>query len=214
MPIASYNAAIRMNGAANAVTAEACALVVAGVYQVTNTARRVWDPAVAVIVKDGGVTVSALLYTFDYLRGIVTFVGYSPSGAITVDGSWASMVSVAEGRAFSFAAMLDLADASIFGTAFKVKQPTLSDVQASMEILSSPLLDLDGVTGGVQSLVSFVENATVKVFEISLPSSFYLRAFVMVDSMEIAAAVEGLVGTTVNMQGASQRNARSWSVGT
>jgi len=214
VPIASYNAALRVNGAANAVTAEACALVVTGVYQVTNTARRVWDPAVAIIVKDGGVTVSALLYTFDYLRGIVTFVGYSPSGAITVDGSWASMVSVAEGRAFSFAAAQDLADSSVFGTAFKLKTPTLRDVQATMEILSSPLVDLDGVTGGTQSLISFLENATVKIFEVSLPSSFNLRAFVVVDNLEIAAAVEDLVGVTVSMQGSSQRAARSWSVGT
>lgn len=212
MPIASYNAALRVNGAANAVTNEATTLG-GGVYQVTNTARRVWDPSVAVTVKDGGVTVSALLYTFDYLRGIVTFVGYSPTGAITVDGSWASMVSVAEGRAFSFAAMQDLADSSVFGTAFKLKTPTLRDVQATMEILSSPLVDLDGVTGGTQSLVSFLENATVKIFEVSLPS-FNLRAFVQFDNLEIAAAVGDLVGTTVSMQGSSQRSARSWSVGT
>lgn len=213
MPIASYNAALRVNGAANAVTNEATTLG-GGVYQVTNSARRVWDPAVAVIVKDGGVTVSALLYTFDYLRGIVTFVGYSPSGAITVDGSWASMVSVAEGRAFSFAAAQDLADSSVFGTAHKLKTPTLRDVQATMEILSSPLVDLDGVTGGVQSLVSFIENATVKVFEIDLSGGYFLRAFVQFDSMEIAAAVGDLVGTTVSMQGSSQRAARSWSFGT
>jgi len=123
------------------------------------------------------------------------------------------MVTVTEGRSFSFAAARDLADASIFGNAFKVKQPTLTDVQCSTEILSSPFLDLDGVTGGVQSLISFIENATVKVYEINL-GTVILRAFVVLDSIEIAAAVEDLVGVTLSMQGASQRNARSWSVST
>ena len=213
MPIAAYSAALRVNGAANAVTAEACTSLGGGRYQVTNTARRVWDPAVAVTVKDGGVTVSALLYSFNYLFGIVTFVGYTPTGAITVDGSWASMVSVAEGRAFDFAPMRDLLDTSVFGTAFKTKLATLQDVTCSMEVLASPVVDLDGVTGGTQSLISFLENATVKVFEVNLGSQ-YLRAFVNFDSIKIAAAVTDLVTSTISMQGHSPRSTVSWAVGT
>lgn len=215
MPIAAFTSALRVNGAANAVVNEACSNLGGGRYQVTNTARRVWDPAVAVTVKDGGVTVSALLYSFNYLFGIVTFVGYSPSGAVTVDGSWASMVSVAEGRAFEFSPTCDLVDSSIFGNAFKSKLNTLRDVMASMEVLSSPFLDLDGVTGGTQSLVSFLENATVKVFEVNLNSGAqYLRAFVNFDSIKIAAAVTDLVTSTISMQGHSPRSTVSWAVGT
>lgn len=213
MPILGANAALRVNGAANAVTAEACTSLGGGRYQVTNTARRIWDPAVAVTVKDGGVTVSPTLYAFSYLFGVVTFVGYSPSGAVTVDGSWASMVSVAEGRSFEFGPAIDLLDTSVFGQAFKSKLATLQDVMASMEVLASPLVDLDGVTGGTQSLVSFLENATVKVFEVDL-SSVYLRAFVTFDSIKIAAAVTDLVTTTISMQGHSPRSTVSWAVGT
>ena len=123
------------------------------------------------------------------------------------------MVSVAEGRAFDFAPMRDLLDTSVFGTAFKTKLATLQDVTCSMEVLASPVVDLDGVTGGTQSLVSFLDNATVKVFEVNLGSQF-LRAFVNFDSIKIAAAVTDLVTSTISMQGHSPRSTVSWAVGT
>jgi hypothetical protein len=216
MPFIGHRCALRVSGPATAATNEATTLLSAGRYQVTNTARRVWDPAVALTIRDGGTPVAANFWTFNYLFGIVTFAGYSPSGAVTVSGSFLTLLTIAEGRSFEFAVTRDLADASVYGTAAKIKQPTLDDVQASMEILSSPLADLDLVTGGTQSLDSFLQGAVFKLFEVSLENgAHFLRAWVGFDNVKLSAAVADLVTTMVSMQGAAQAPVgASWGVGT
>lgn len=214
MTIAAYSTALKVSGAANAVTGEATTSLGGGRYQVTSTSRRIWDPAVAVVVKDGGSPVPAANYSFNYLFGIVTF-SVLPSGAVTIDGSYLSMLSVLEGRSFEFAASRDLADSSVFGTQAKLKTPTLGDVECSMEILSSPLEDLDTGTGGTQSLNSYLEGESLKVFEVNLGSgTLYLRAFVLLSKEAVKAAPGDVVGTTITMNGAEQRGSVVWSSGT
>lgn len=215
MPLIGHRTALRVSGPGTAATGEATTNLGSGRYQVTNVARRVWDPSVTVTVRDAGTPVAATLWSFSYLFGIVTFNGYTPTGAVTVDGTWLAPLTVAEGRMFEFQATIDQADASVFGTAHKVKQPTLNDVSASMEILSSPLADLDAGTGGVQSLDSYLANATAKMLEISLDNGAQLiRAWVMFENEKLSAAVGDLVATTLSMQGAAQRVGASWGVGT
>lgn len=215
MPIAGYSTALRASGASNVVTGEATTSLGGGVYQVTSSTRRIWDPAVTPTVKDGGTPVASTFWTFDYLFGKVTFSGYSPGGAVTIDGSYLSMVTVLEGHAFEFSVSRDLADSSEFGSAWKKKTATMGDVSCSFESHSSPLVDLDAGVGGVQSLDGWLQNGTPKVFEVNLNSGAqFLRAWVQFESEKVSAAVADLVGTTIAMQGAEQRVGAAWGFGT
>lgn len=213
MPVAGYLAALRVSGAANAVTNEATTSLGGGVYQVTTAARRIWDPAAALTIRDAGTPVASTFWTFDYLFGKVTFSGYSPGGAVTVDGSYLSMLTVLEGHEAEFGVTRNLLDSSEFGNLWKKKTVGQGDVQASFSAHASPLVDLDGGTGGVQSIDGWVQNDTPKVFELNV-NGWYLRAWVNFASEKVASAVADLVGTTIEMEGAEQRAGAAWSFGT
>src|SRR4051812_9843924 len=95
MPSAAYATTVEITGTSTAIVAEACALVTGTTYQITNTARRVLDPAVAVTVKDGGVAIPAANVDIDYLFGKFTLTA-PPGGAVTVDASYLPALPLAE----------------------------------------------------------------------------------------------------------------------
>lgn len=214
MAIAGHTTRLKVSGAAVPVTAEACTSLGGGVYQVTNTARRIWDPSAAITVKDGGTPVSSALWSFDYLFGKVTFSGYTPSGAVTVDGSYLPVATVAEVKSFSASFAGDLLDRTTFDSAgSKQKQAGLRDGSGSFVMLSSPLDDIDPVTGGTQNLATVMNNGTPKLFE-ALFGTQYLRQWVILEGIETTAAVDGLVESTVSYQTAPQRLGASIAFGT
>jgi hypothetical protein len=213
MAIAGHTTRIKVSGVAVAVTAEATTSLGGGVYQVTSTSRRIWDPSAAITVKDGGVAVSAANYTFDYLFGKVTF-SVLPAGAVTVDGSYLPVATLAEVKSFNFSGAADLLDTTTFDSAgSKTKTKGLKDASGSLTMLSTPLDDIDPVTGGVQTLNDVFTGGTVKVLE-ALLGTVYLRAFVVFESLEESAAVDGLVETTANFQTSPQALGAAFSIDT
>lgn len=206
MPVAAFSTTLKVSGAAVPVTAEACTSISGAnpnkLYQVTSTTRRIWDPTAAIVVKDGGVAVSAALYSFDFLFGNVQFNGYTQTGAITVDGSYLPVASIAEVTEFSFTAKADILDRTSYDSAGARQKVTgLLDSSGSLKILSSFLDDVDPVTGGTQSLFTVFMNKTVKVLEMKT-GSYYLRAFVLLESLNVSAQVAGLVESTASLAGA------------
>ena len=63
------------------------------VYQITNAAKRVLDPQLAVVVKEDGVT-SVAVWTINRLNGTVTFtVARGAAVVVTVSGSYLPMTT-------------------------------------------------------------------------------------------------------------------------
>ena len=220
MALAGYSTTLKVSGVAVPVTGEACGLISGTnpnrLYQVTNTARRIWDPTAAITVKDGGVAVSSALYTFDYLFGFIQFAGYTVTGSITVDGSYLPVASITEVSSFKFSGNANLADVTSFDSAgYRAKLATLKDGSGDFMAYSSPLSDIDPVTGGVQTLYTVLTGGTPKLLEANFGGGAQiLRAWVLLKELSIDAAVDGVVESRWSFETAPQRAGASVSFGT
>ena len=98
MATAGNSAKLYRSGTSTSMTAEATTLVTGKTYRMTNAAKRMLDPSVAVTVDDGGVPIaSANIESIDYLHGIIVLdSGYTPSGAITVDANYLPLSQIAD----------------------------------------------------------------------------------------------------------------------
>ena len=87
MATVGYETRIRLGGTSTTLT-DAPTTATSGnlIYTITNTANRILDPNVAVVVEEGGVAVTDP-FTVDYLFGIITFTT-ARTGAITVSGAY------------------------------------------------------------------------------------------------------------------------------
>lgn len=185
-PITGKDVAVKLNGTAIAVTNEAMTALVAGDrYQVTNTARRIWDPGVAVVIKDNGVTVDASLYTFDALYGIVDFSGHVAVGPVTVDGSYLPVHTVAESRAANIGCRRAELDSTIFGLADKTFAYGQKYAEGDVETLDMLDTDLDGGAGTLK-VSDLFENGTPALLEVTLGSRFF-RAWIVFPGIENAS---------------------------
>src|SRR5690606_14139279 len=89
--VAGYNVALKTSSTSTAMTDDATTQIGSTKsYQITNTAKRVIDPDVAVVVEDGGTPVDADdIESIDYTGGTVTFVGgYTVSGSVTMTANY------------------------------------------------------------------------------------------------------------------------------
>jgi hypothetical protein len=116
---AGYNADILISGTSTAMAAEVMSLVSGKTYQVTNTAKRVFDPAVALSFFDGGVAIAAAnILNVDYVWGRVTFVGgFTPGGAVTVTGNYLPVTTLARADSFTLTQTTNAVDDTDFESA-------------------------------------------------------------------------------------------------
>lgn len=195
MALAGKGSALKKSGASSAMANEPMTSLGGGAYQITSTARRVVDPAVAVVVEDAAVPVASNLWRFDYLFGIVTFSGYSPGGAITVDANYLATADAAEVRSVALSMARDQGDDTVMGDAARSKLPLLKDLTGSASVLAHPSVDwLALMNAGTPVLLEFRPASTGEFF----------RAWVLVSGFDEGATFDGLVETTVNFEGASR----------
>jgi hypothetical protein len=212
MALAGHTTRLKVSGAAVVVAGEATTNLGSNRYQITNTARRIIDPSVAPVVKDGGVAIPAANYTFDYLFGIATLTA-PPGGAVTMDVSYLPVATIAEVKAFSFSAENGLVERTSFDSnGARQRMATLLDTSGSLQMLSSPLADIDPVTGGVQSLFTVFTSGTPKLLEAQLGAT-YLRWWVILKGLEVGSEVAGLVESTANLEGAPQQLGAVYGIG-
>lgn len=223
-PSATYTSVVKLSGTTTAFTNEATTAVSAGtVYQITNTSKRIVDPDVAITVKDGGVTVAATLYTFDYLFGIVTFSGYSAAGAVTVDGSYLPTHTVTDARMSSVSMQVGLVDSTSYDSASassgsKRFTPTLKTASGEVEILDILQTDLDAGAGSVV-IETLADGRTPVLLEQALGSSGkYFRAWVLFEGLDRALSVEDLANKKVKWRatakvGSGQTEGASFGIG-
>lgn len=214
--VAGYPSTISVGGTSTAMTGEATSLFSGSgantVRQITNSAKRCLDPAVAVVVKDGAGTVASTSYRLDYLYGKIRFLSYTPSGAITVDANYIPLLPVLGCRAMNINAGRQLLDATVFSNGSTPAGETfiLGKKQADGEVdyLENIALDHDSGGGTVSFWGMLVAGAAV-VLDAQIGDTTAARGFrswVQVHGLPIQFDHNSLVGKKVKWKTAEMRN--------
>jgi hypothetical protein len=90
-----------MGGATTTFTDEAVTVLTTNkIYQITNTAKQVWDPTATITVKAAGTPVDPVAdpYVINRLLGTITFTNTSARGTVTVSGHYLPMTTIAKCR--------------------------------------------------------------------------------------------------------------------
>lgn len=113
---AGYKVTLKKSGSSTVMTDEATTLISGKTYQISNSAKRVMNRAVAVVVEDNGSPVSAVnIESIDYLFGRVTFVGgYTVNGAVTITGAYLPMSTIAKANSYTLTQTTNPIDNSVF----------------------------------------------------------------------------------------------------
>lgn len=198
MSSAGYSAKLYRSGTSTSMTAEATTLVTGKTYRITNAAKRMLDPTVAVTVDDGGVPIAAVnIESIDYLHGIIVLdAGYTPGGAVTVDANYLPLSQIADVYTASFSTMRTMLDDTVYEDTTISRKAGLSDVSGSFAVYDE----------GATAISQLLEDGTV-LYLTFMPTGSgetdHLRARVLLESEDTGAAVDGLVESTYNFVGAS-----------
>lgn len=218
MSIANYLTIVRAQGPSTAFTLEPTTKLVANtVYQLNTDAKRLLDPAVALLVEvdpDGGgaapyATAPSSTYVVDYLFGIITFLAdQGASALVRVSGSYLPVLDLIGVTDAKYSASRTVLDNTAFGAALvaggtKTKQLGLKDVTGSLVI--NELLSTDNDPGaGSLRLQDCLDNATPLLLEIATGGKRF-RAWMLINSEDRAGGgVDELINNTVNWTGAAR----------
>ena len=210
MATAGYSAKLYRSGTSTSMTAEATTLVTGKTYRVTNAAKRMLDPAVAVVVDDGGSPVSASdILSIDYLHGLVTFdPSYTVSGAITFDANYLPLSQIADVYNASFSTSVMMLDDTVY-------EDTTVSRKAGLKDLSGSFSAYDEAATAISSLMAAGTVLYLTWMQTGSATADHLRARVLLESEDASVAVDGLVESTYNVVGASTKSVEgrdvSWS---
>lgn len=199
MALLGSQASVHVAGDAVALTGEPLSLVAGAEYQITNAAKRALDPATAIKVFDGAAEVGAATYAVDYAHGVVT-LGSVPSGAVTLDGAYLPLLSVAEARAVDVDSSYETADVSRFGDTADRLLPTRSKCGLTLEHLHAATEDLDGGSGTKTFRGMLGTTVFIEVDE----GSEKLRGWFLLKSNKTSIKLTDAIGKTVEAQGVVQ----------
>lgn len=216
MAAAGYASHIYKEGTPTAMVGEALSLVTGKTYRITNRAKRLLDPTVAITVYDNASPVAASnIETIDLLLGKVTFVsGYTVVGAVTMDATYIPLTLVTTVRSFSFDTDAGLAENTTFvGSAdpaygYKTRQPTIGDYSLSFTLW-------DDVTAEFAANVSAGDRLVFVIGPGNDPLASdveHFRARVIFESFGKSAEVGGLVEDSYSAQGSATTSVDGYGV--
>lgn len=198
--IAGRKALVKVTGALVTFTDEAC--TDSGdhqTYQITNTAKRVWDRTTALVVKVATV-VTVESYTFNRLTGTVVFATVNAGrGAVTVSGAYLPLSIAVGGRQYSVTitkAVLDDSDFDSVNTAsgFSVHQTGLKDITGTIDIrFSTDTYFRDALLQGDPVVIEFFSDRT---------ASPVFTCWALLNKQTITAAFDSLDESTIAFDGA------------
>lgn len=199
MTTAGYLTTVKVTGTSTAFTGAATTSLGSNRYQITDTTKRILDPAAGITVRDGVTVLAATAYSVNYLFGIVT-LNAAPAGAVTVDGSYLPTLAVAEARSCSVNPTRAELDSGIFGEDYSKFELGKKTADGSLEQLQ--LFDVD--FGGGVTWQTLQNGSTPKLLEVGLGGSRFFRAWVLLPGLSAEAPADGLVTGTVNFKSVVQ----------
>lgn len=208
--IAGYLSTVFLVGPSTAMTGEATALVSGKTYRLTNTAHRILNPSVAVVVKDNGVVVGAAnIAARDYLFGQVTFVaGYTVTGPVTIDGAFYTLMALPGAFDAKLSRKNDMKDATVYaqGDAQKRRAATLMDCELALKGRGTGFEDYDTTTVGTQNVQTLAANGTPTLIQLDPGSSntWVHRGWYILEDIQDMAPLDDLVEYDLLAQAAPQ----------
>ena len=185
---AGYQCQIKISGTATSMTAEATTTTDDQVYQITNTAKQVLDRTATITVLDDGIA-TAEDYTLNRLNGTITFDSVDGDRVITVTGYYLPMTVAAYANAASESRNVDMLDSTVFGDTYKSRVAGLKSASGTLSQFDvTDTTYIDALTAGEPVVI---EKRTLSTDE---PD----RYWALLESSEVAAAVEGLQNESIS----------------
>ncbi len=126
---------VKIGGTPTSFTDEASTTTVTNkVYQITNSAKRIWSPTATITVKDGGVAVDASAdpYVINRLTGVVTFTA-TTARVITISGTYLPMSTIAKSKSITWEKGNEVLDDTTFDSnGYEENIPGIHSVTASL----------------------------------------------------------------------------------
>lgn len=216
LPTSANTAALYVSGTSTVDTNEACSHLSGSggnqIFQVTATTKRVWDPTVPITIKDNGTTVPTTDYTFDYLSGLITFSGYTPTTPVTATGNYYPIWQLGFATKYSVGFKRAVVDATNFDSVGAVERfATLADVEGTINLNEIGNTVLDGVSMTLESILSG-GAMIVGVFGTGAGNNF-IRAFIQLESLKTDGDVKDIYRSTVGWKLSNQvQTAAAWSI--
>lgn len=214
MSTAAHTGVIRGPGTSTAFTLEPTTKLTANTrYQLNTDAKRLIDPAVAVVVEvdaDGGgaggyVVANPTTYTVDYLYGIITFLADQGAPALVrVSGSYLPVVDLLGVTSWDFTASRTVLDDTSLPApgGCRTKKLGLKDLSGSLAI--NELLTIDNDAGAGTLIIQTVhENGTPFLFERAVGGKRF-RAWVLLEATKLDGGVDALLNNNVTFTGAAR----------
>ena len=213
MSEAVHTSVIRGPGTSTAFTdeptTELAAVLANSRYQIDTDAKRLLDPAVAVVVEvdpdglSGFAVAAADTYTINYLFGVITFgADQGDDAVVRVSGSYLPVLELAGVTAWNYTCSRDALDTTTVNTEDRTRKLGLKDFSGSLTLIELVGLDHDPGVGEL-ILGDALEAGTPLLFEREAGGKRF-RAWVLLESADEGASVADLFGTTINMTGAAQ----------
>lgn len=190
MAAVGYKALIKEQSSAIVFTDEATTTADDQIYQMTNTAKRIFDYDTDVVVEDGG-SPTAESYTLNRLNGTVTFTSVDAGRVITLTGKYVTLVDVVEAKEFSFDGALDMGDKTVFQNTERTYEPLLLSATATIGKFHS----IDNY------FINMLFNGNVKVLEFYYDNTEDpFRVYALVSSDSLAIPIEALQEESITLQ--------------
>ena len=155
--LAAHGSLVQTVGATTAFTGEACTVTTGTTFQLNDATKRILNPAVALIVKDG--VTSDPCTAADFLFGKATLTD-APAGAVTMDGSYLPLLSVALVKSFSLKVSATVLDTTAINAAgVKTRTMGLQSADLTLEAVCQRYDDLDSGAG-----VLTIDGAAVALY--------------------------------------------------
>ncbi len=200
MALPGHAVTIKAGITATAMVDEACTEVTGFLFQVTDAARRILDPRVAIVVESGGVPVDPSLYEVDELFGEITFTTNRTGETITLTGSFLPVFSIAEARSIDPTFTREQEDKTIIGDDARSMLALLETVTGTIESLDIGNTDID-TGGGTLTFGEVVRNGTPLILEYSPDGGTNgYRAWVKLESLNPTAAFDAIVTNSYSLQ--------------
>lgn len=105
---------VTADGAGTVMTDEACGLVSGTTYQITDAAKRLVDPNIAITVKDGVTPLTADQYEMVFANGKIV-LDAAPGGAVTITGEYLTASQLAQAHEWTLNVGPNLRPSHTFG---------------------------------------------------------------------------------------------------
>lgn len=166
-------------------------------YQITNTAKRVWDRATALVVKVGG-SVTGESYTFNRLNGKVTFATVNAGrAAVTLTGAYLPLASAVGAYNFSYTLTKQAIEDTDFDAAvlgYKTYQPGMLDVEGTIgRRLTIDTAFRDALLADVPVVIQFFSDRSNAAAD--------LTVWAYLDKDSVTAAMDGLQEGSITFKG-------------